>query len=159
MTKLLDPNGKPIEVTIKEKEDVGVKATPIVVPELDVSLVTIMSCPFWLPTPEDVAEAKTGDRCSARRGSDGMWALYFSVIGANMKRVCFAVAFNPGGRHVVDNLGNISKWGVIKLGPTVWALTPTVSMHHVYNGFIVLRKVPDPAPWEMTMAVPTGSTA
>lgn len=39
-------------------------------------------------------------------------------------------------------------WGLVKLGPSVWAVTPSVHLPDAFHGYVTLCEVPEPAPWE-----------
>jgi hypothetical protein len=39
-------------------------------------------------------------------------------------------------------------WGLTKLGPSVWAVSPSIHLPGTFHGYVTLCEVPDPAPWE-----------
>lgn len=39
-------------------------------------------------------------------------------------------------------------WGLTKLGPSVWTVSPSVHLPDAFHGYVTLCEVPDPAPWE-----------
>ncbi len=44
-------------------------------------------------------------------------------------------------------IGRDPRWNLIKLGPTVWKLTPSI-LDQRLHGYVTLIGVPEPAPWE-----------
>lgn len=39
-------------------------------------------------------------------------------------------------------------WGSERLGPGVWAITPSINQPGTFHAYVILTDVPEPAPWE-----------
>lgn len=44
--------------------------------------------------------------------------------------------------------GQIVNYGLSRIVPGVWALSPSLNVEGLIHGFVMLYDVPDPAPWE-----------
>ncbi len=113
----------------------------------DYSKAIHQSFPAWVDTFGQVMSTKA-DACTAVRAADGRWDLILVLFRGDGQRVQSSVPINPGGAPVIAG-EEMSKWGLVQLGPFVWALTPSLNSGD-YHGFVVVRNVPDPAPWAST---------
>ena len=51
------------------------------------------------------------------------------------------------GEQVIDPTGVLVSFGVERIGPGVWAMTPSLNVAGLVHGFVVLYEVPEPAPF------------
>lgn len=47
----------------------------------------------------------------------------------------------------------VDSFGVDRIAPGVWMLHPSLNIEGLIHGFVVLRDVPEPAPWERRIIV------
>jgi hypothetical protein len=113
------------------------------------------SFPVWRNTFVHVTLAKT-DACTAVRAQDGRWDLILVLFRGDGERIQVALPINPGGPPVVVN-EEMTKWGFVQLGPSVWALVPSLDTGN-YHGFVVVRNVPEPAPWLLDVPASANGT-
>jgi|WetSurSiteA1Bulk_404760.scaffolds.fasta_scaffold07990_2 hypothetical protein len=99
----------------------------------------------WMSTFAQVMSAKS-DACTAVRAPDGRWDLILVLFRGDGKRIQTTVPINPGGAPIIVG-EEMTKWGFLPLGSSVWTLTPSLDSGD-YHGFVVVRNVPLPAPWE-----------
>jgi hypothetical protein len=86
---------------------------------------------------------------TALRQEDGRWALHFKVLRGDQKIVTGVVPFNADGPPVLTpDRTQILRWGVTRLGPSVWAIEPSTVQEGLLHAFIIMRDVPEPAPWQ-----------
>lgn len=43
-------------------------------------------------------------------------------------------------------IGRDARWNLLRLGPTVWKLTPSILDERIH-GYVTIVEVPEPAPW------------
>lgn len=76
------------------------------------------------------------------------------VIGGRL----ILCAVNHRGKQVMLNvpisndeparIGHDPRWNLVKLGPTVWKLAPSILDLQIH-GYVTITGVPEPAPWEL----------
>ena len=75
------------------------------------------------------------------RRADGIWELVFSISrGPRNIRQRHFVAIDPMGTRR-------DCWQMIRLGPGVWDLDPSLHVPTQIHAFLVLIGAPEPAPW------------
>lgn len=92
---------------------------------------------------------------------DGKAVLYFPIWGhvrdASGKiipcvKIELPVRNGPmDGRRIGDEL-EVKILGLVKLGPGVWKIDPVV-VTPVFKAYVIIKDVPDPAPWELSSKV------
>lgn len=79
---------------------------------------------------------------SPQQRVDGAWTLCVSVPRQGGARV---------QRHFVeidvDGFRRAGRWSLVRLGPGVWDVEPSVVVPGQFHGYITLVDVPEPAPW------------
>lgn len=107
-----------------------------------------MLTPRYVASYGEMMSSKT-PAITAMRQADGRWELHFKVWRGDRKIVTGVVPFNADGPAVLTPDGRqILKWGVTQLGSTVWAIDPSTVQPGLLHAFIVMRDVPEPAPWQ-----------
>jgi hypothetical protein len=106
-------------------------------------------------TPEEYMEQLAQPIGSVIR-EDGEWVLALRIGGEFYKMPVHdgepegeAVDVAPG----VKSWGEMERYGLSRLGPGVWMLTPSLWAPGVLHAFIVLRDVPEPAPFARTTSL------
>ena len=76
---------------------------------------------------------------------------------------CLAVAFEPGrlmplavdpeGPVIDEETGALTAFGLRKICPGLWTLTPSLNIPGAIHVFVTLYAVPEPAPWESRIVV------
>jgi len=66
------------------------------------------------------------------------------AAGTGIDRMIFSVPVRLGEHKDVDGR---AFWGLRKLGPGVWAVTPMLIAPHVFQAYVTLVGVPEPAPF------------
>lgn len=86
---------------------------------------------------------------------DGICRMKIPVFGALPKRAVLDMSFPVicGDAEITRNPKDwddfkINRFGLKKLGPTVWAVDPKIEKEPIH-AFIILTGCPDPAPWEI----------
>jgi len=85
------------------------------------------------------------------------WADLIGVAGTAkvMGSTLILCAFNHRKQKVMLNvplsdeparIGRDPRWNLIRLGPTVWKLTPSI-LDARLHGYVTIVEVPEPAPW------------
>lgn len=62
------------------------------------------------------------------------------------------------GSYQLDEDGYLRVYGAMRITTDVWAITPSLNVAGAIHAFVVLYGVPDPAPWERRIIVPSGAT-
>lgn len=101
---------------------------------------------MWLPSFAAVMTANHDAFTALRDEDELLWNFHFKVHKRDGKAVTTQIPFNANGPRVV--LGDqLLRWGTIHMGPGVWVLSESIHVEGYYHGFVVLRGVPEPAPW------------
>lgn len=99
------------------------------------------------PRPEHVAKIV--------RQPDGTLSLNLWLRGARPdgtplpNRLSYTVPVQVGPADWPDpgNARSIRKWGLERIGPGVWVVSPSVWEPGSFHAYVVLRDVPEPAPF------------
>jgi hypothetical protein len=82
-------------------------------------------------------------------------ALWGSTLAVSVGGNLFSFAAKPGPALVKDPATMaMEHWGLERLGPGVWAVQPSVVVPGAIHAYIVLRGVPEPAPFGDPPAAP-----
>jgi hypothetical protein len=57
-----------------------------------------------------------------------------------------SLPINHGGMLLSKE--GVEAYGVQKIAPGIWSLSPSLNVEYTIHAFVVLHGVPDPAPWE-----------
>jgi hypothetical protein len=99
--------------------------------------------PLWQPNFACVATSDA-DACFAVEDGPGRWSLILALVRGDRRRFQIQIPIGPKPMETDEGM---ACWGVAKLAPSVWAVQPSI-LAEGYHGFVILRGVPDPAPWE-----------
>jgi hypothetical protein len=83
-----------------------------------------------------------------------MWGGKFALWLAPQWPVTMPVVVGEAQIRVVRSMA-MNTWGSERLGPGVWALSPSLNMPGVVHAYIIVTDVPEPTPWASTVAPPT----
>lgn len=67
----------------------------------------------------------------------------------------FPLEINLDGPLVNQSLGTLEAFGIDKICPGVWNLTPSFNVPEAIHAFVTIYGVPDPAPWESSIILLT----
>jgi hypothetical protein len=99
--------------------------------------------PIWQLNFASVTTSRT-DACFAVEDGPGKWSLILMLARGDGMRFQIQIPIGPQPMAIGERM---VCWGIARLGPGIWAVQPSV-LTEGYHGFVVLRNVPDPAPWE-----------
>lgn len=107
--------------------------------------------PKYLPTFARVMEEKHEHAFTTVRQADGQWDLCFKVIDVHGRHIPSSVPINHLG-YTMNGPEGVVRWGLTKIASDVWIVSPSVVIRDVLHAFLVLRDVPNPAPWTLPAA-------
>ena len=137
---------------------------------IDYAQVIHTNFPAWQRGFVQAMTART-DACFAVPDRAGQWSLILTLVRGDGLLVQCNV---PVGPEPLAVDGKMMRWGLARLGPArargargawvgrvgpqspqgdVWAVQPSI-VTSGYHGFVILRDVPDPAPWESRIIRP-----
>lgn len=58
------------------------------------------------------------------------------------------------GQAAFGEHGELVAFGVERIAPGLWSMTPSLNLEGGIHAFVVLYGVPDPAPWERRIVLP-----
>lgn len=101
----------------------------------------------WCESAEAALASPRGPHAAhVGRQPDGAWLLALAVQRHDEAQ--------RRQRHFVDvAVGGVlraDRWSLVKLGPGVWDVSPSVVVPGQIHAFVTLVGVPEPAPWEGT---------
>lgn len=75
-----------------------------------------------------------------------MWNGRFTLWPSTQFPLCMPLVVGPA--EIADpNTMAMRAWGSERLGPGVWAITPSLNQAGVLHAYIVITDVPEPPPW------------
>ena len=98
----------------------------------------------WAPDFVTTMTDVLGERATAIRRNGGRWDIVFSLLRADGARIQSSAPFTPG--QPSNEAG--PTWKLRQLAADVWEVSPSVNLIGAYHGFLVIRGVPCPAPWQ-----------
>ncbi len=95
-----------------------------------------------LPWASVMTSVTTGSSSYGRveRQPGGAWQLAIAVCRPTRRQVFF-IDVDPDGIRT-------DRWHLLRLGPGVWEVTPSLHVDGQIHTFITLVGVPEPAPWK-----------
>lgn len=103
-------------------------------------------CQMFFEWRSDASRLRGGQLCCAVVA--GKPTLWLGPIGALSIEI-------SNGNHMLNPDGSIAAFGAEQISAGVWSLFPSLNVPGVVHGFVVLHGVPNPAPWERLILVPT----
>lgn len=98
----------------------------------------------WSPSFRELMTSKGDDRCFALQHA-GQWSLQLAVQDEERR---LTLTLDVGAEAIEPEDKRVVQWGLLKIGPTVWTLHRSIHFVGLYHAYVVLRGVPEPAPWE-----------
>ena len=100
---------------------------------------------WWHESTTAVLSSSSGpDAAHVTRQDDGGWELVLAVQRSDDAQ--------RRQRHfvevVTDGVVRPDRWQLVKLGPGVWDVLPSIHVPGQMHAFVTIVEVPDPAPWE-----------
>lgn len=108
-----------------------------------------------LPWAEDTTDPRPEHVAKIVRQADGTLDLNLWLRGQRPdgsplpNRLSYHVPIRVGPADWPDpsNPASIRTWGLERIGPGVWVVSPSVWQFGLFHAYIVLRDVPEPAPF------------
>ena len=85
-----------------------------------------------------------GNAASLTRDPDGAWIVILTLLRPQGRRH-YTLHFRPNDSGKPS--GERYTWGLARLGPRTWDLTPSVHVPADLHCFVTLQDVPEPPPW------------
>jgi len=118
----------------------------------DPSNTILLLTPRWTETP--MVDPRKEPLCVVRPDLQGSWSLMLlfpQKDGPPFAIQCPVKGGEPDGEPVKRGdtvIGyRMRRWGLRRLGPGVWELSPSIHEKGLVHAYVVLCDVPEPAPW------------
>lgn len=112
---------------------------PVADPGDDTGIMHVIA--LWAPAAAAIMSSPRGRSLACiHRLADGEWQLALAVDRGPTRRQRHFISVDPDGVQK-------DRWGLVRLGDSVWTLARSVHIPGQFHAFVTLVNVPEPAPW------------
>jgi hypothetical protein len=112
--------------------------------------------PQWTDTPMvDTRPLVAKIQSRAAHGGGGLELVLVIETDDNRRPILgFPIGEGPAVYDGLPEKGKMVRWGLRKLGPTVWMVQPSIVVPGALHAFVTIVEVPEPAPWTVSLPAP-----